>query len=105
MRVIAGDYQGQKGPARTFTPIDVWDVRLAQGKSTSLPLPEGHTVALVVLHGTVLVNDAQVARERSCRAFDRDGGDVTLEANNDATLLVSRVSRSTNRWWRMARSS
>ena len=47
VRVIAGDYQGQKGPARTFTPINIWDLRLAQGKTTTLTLPEGHTVALV----------------------------------------------------------
>lgn len=88
VRVIAGDYQGQKGPARTFTPINIWDLRLAQGKTTTLTLPEGHTVALVVLRGTALLNDAQIAREAQLVLLDRDGGDITLEANNDVTVLV-----------------
>ncbi|MET3372296.1 redox-sensitive bicupin YhaK (pirin superfamily) [Variovorax boronicumulans] len=53
VRVIAGDYLGHKGPARTFTPIDVWDLRLNQGAQVTLPVPEGHTAAVVVLRGTV----------------------------------------------------
>ena len=88
VRVIAGDYQGQTGPARTFTPVNIWDVRLARDKSVTLDLPEGHTVALAVLGGTVLVNDAEVVRSGQLVAFARTGGAVTLEANNDVTVLV-----------------
>jgi redox-sensitive bicupin YhaK (pirin superfamily) len=88
VRVIAGEYDGQRGPARTFTPIDVWDVRLNQGGSTLFALPEGHTVALVVLRGTVLVNGETIAREAQMVQFDRDGSDIAIEANTDATLLV-----------------
>jgi redox-sensitive bicupin YhaK (pirin superfamily) len=88
VRVIAGEYDGQRGPARTFTPIDVWDVRLNQGGSTRFALPEGRTVALVVLHGTVMVNGETVAREAQMVQLDRDGSDIAIEANTDATLLV-----------------
>ena len=87
VRVIAGAFEGQRGPARTFTPIDVWDVRLAAGKTAHLNAVPGHTLALVVLHGTVLVNGEQVAREGQLVRFDREGETVTLEANNEATLL------------------
>src|SRR5690606_34786693 len=41
VRVIAGNYQGHAGPARTFTSMNVWDLRLHQGKSAELSLPEG----------------------------------------------------------------
>lgn len=88
VRVIAGDYQGHHGAARTFTPINIWDLRLARGKTTTLTLPEGHTVALVVLHGTMLVNGAQIAREAQLVQLDRDGGGITLETNDDTTVLV-----------------
>ena len=88
LRVIAGDYIGNKGPAHTFTPIDVWDVRLRQGKTTTLPIPEGRTAALVVLHGTVLVNSQEVVREAQMVLLDRAGKDLRVEANNDATLLL-----------------
>jgi redox-sensitive bicupin YhaK (pirin superfamily) len=88
VRVIAGEFPGAKGPARTFTPIDIWDVRLSRDKSTTLSLPEGHTVAIAVLSGTVLVNDQEVARGSQLVHFERTGGEITLEANSDATLLV-----------------
>lgn len=51
VRVIAGKYGGQKGPAKTFTPINLWDVNLRAGKSAELPLPDGHTTAFLVLSG------------------------------------------------------
>lgn len=87
VRVIAGALQGQAGPARTFTPMDVWDLRLRQGAAADLRAPEGHTLALVVLHGTVQVNDAAVAREGQLVHLDRAGTQVRIEANNDATVL------------------
>ncbi|TAL88388.1 MAG: pirin family protein [Candidimonas sp.] len=88
LRVIAGDYKGHHGPARTFTPIDVWDVCLRAGHTTELTAPEGRTFALVVLHGAVLVNGQQIVREAQMVMLDRAGTDVSLEANSDATLLV-----------------
>lgn len=88
VRVIAGNYKGHQGPAKTFTPIDVWDLRLRAGHTTELMAPEGRTFALVVLHGTVLVNGQQLAREAQMVMLDRAGTDVSLEANSDATVLV-----------------
>ncbi|MEB0012235.1 pirin family protein [Glaciimonas sp. Gout2] len=88
MRVIAGQFEGAQGPAHTFTPINVWDVRLHQGSTTTLPIPTGHVAAVVVLHGTILVNGAEVAREAQVVLLDRDGDSVLLEANSDATLLL-----------------
>ncbi len=88
VRVIAGQFGGARGPARTFTPMDVWDLRLNRDASTTLDFAEGHTVAMVVLHGTVLANDSQVAREGQMLLFDRAAGQVKLEANAEATVLV-----------------
>lgn len=88
LRVIAGDYEGHTGPARTLTPIDIWDIRLDLGGTTSLTLPEGRTLGLVVLRGHVLINGADKVREAQFALFDREGGDVAIEAETDATLLV-----------------
>jgi redox-sensitive bicupin YhaK (pirin superfamily) len=88
VRVIAGDFDGHRGPARTFTAMDVWDVRLSVGKSATFSLPEGRTLALVVLKGTVLVNGSAVTREAQMVTLARDGRDVSLEANTDATVLL-----------------
>jgi redox-sensitive bicupin YhaK (pirin superfamily) len=88
VRVIAGEFDGHRGPARTFTPIDVWDVRMIQSASARFKVPAGRTLALVVLHGTVLVNGSEVAREAQLVQFESEGNDVEIEANSDATLLV-----------------
>lgn len=88
VRVIAGAYEGAAGPARSFTPIDIWDLRLHRDGVTTLDLPEGHTLGLVVLSGTILVNDSAVAREAQLVLLDRTGGGVTIEANNEARILV-----------------
>jgi len=88
VRIIAGEYRGHRGPARTFTPIDVWDMRLNRAHRAEFSVVEGRTLALVVLKGTALVNDSQVAREAQLVLLDRPGREVTLEANSDAVILV-----------------
>ncbi len=88
LRVIAGDYDGHRGPAQTFTPVDVWDIRLRERHELRLPVAAGRTAALVVLRGTVLVNGQQVARDGQLVTFERDGTDLKIEANTDATLLL-----------------
>lgn len=88
VRVIAGSYEGHQGPARTFTPIDVWDLRLKQGGHTELTVPEERTALLIVLRGSVRVNGDQVAREGQMVMLDRDGTNISLEADTDATLLL-----------------
>ena len=88
LRVIAGEFEGRKGPALTFSPIDVWDVKLQQGAGARFSFPASRTVALVILRGTVQVNGDAVAREGQLVVMDREAGHVSLEANNDATFLV-----------------
>jgi quercetin 2,3-dioxygenase len=87
VRVIAGDYDGHEGPARTFTPMNVWDIRLGRGKQAAFTLPEGHTTAVVVLHGSVRVN-GEVVGEAQVALLDRAGDSVRLEAGEDATVLL-----------------
>jgi redox-sensitive bicupin YhaK (pirin superfamily) len=88
LRVIAGDYQGQLGPTHTFTPMQVWDLRLNQGGVSNLALPEGWNAALLVLRGTVRINGSSVASEAQTVLLDRSGGSVTIEANSDALVLL-----------------
>lgn len=87
LRVIAGEYGSIRGPAQTFTPINVWDVRLKAASTATLTARPGHTLALIVLHGTVLVNGQDVAREGQLVHMERTGDTVLLEANNDVILL------------------
>jgi redox-sensitive bicupin YhaK (pirin superfamily) len=88
LRVIAGEFAGRKGPAQTFSPVEVWDLRLRDGKRADFAVPDGHTLAVVVLAGTVRVNGEAVVREAQAALLDQPGTTFTLEANGDAKLLV-----------------
>lgn len=88
LAVIAGDYDDASGPARTFSPINVWDLRLNRDGATTLTVPEGHTTMVVVLSGTVQLGDTKIARDAELAMFEREGTEIDLEANNDAKLLV-----------------
>jgi redox-sensitive bicupin YhaK (pirin superfamily) len=88
LRVIAGDFQGHKGPARTATPMDVWDMRLTKGHTSTFTVPDGHTLALVVLNGEIVVNGETKAAGAQFVLLDRDGSDVSIEAKTEATVLL-----------------
>lgn len=88
LRVIAGEFAGKTGPARTFSPMHVWDLRLAAGCISKLDVPKGWNTALIVLRGTVHVNDSAVAREAQMVVLDIAGEHVSIEANNDAVVLL-----------------
>ena len=82
------DYNGRKGVAKTFSPINLWDVNLRAGKSAELPLPDGHTTTFLVLSGEVLVNGESKASEGDLAIFERTGNGITVSAKKDAKLLV-----------------
>ena len=88
VRVIAGEFGGHKGPAKTFTAINVWDLRLSAGKTATLSTPEGHTTAVIPMHGSAVLNGTQAAGEAQLAIFDRRGGEFTIGTESDATLLV-----------------
>ena len=88
LRVIAGEYGAARGPAKTFTPINIWDLRLNANGRASFNAPEGHTLAVLVQSGAVKLNDAALAREAQFAIFEREGGAITLEAQGDAKALV-----------------
>ena len=88
VRVIAGQHDGTRGPARTFTPINVWDVRLNRDAAVTLDLPDGHTAILVVLSGRITVGGDEVAGAAEALLLDRSGDGVAIAADAETVLLV-----------------
>jgi hypothetical protein len=88
LRVIAGEYAGVKGPADTFTPVHVWDLRLANNKQTELAVPDGYTMALAVLRGALRVNGSETIDAAEIGLFDRTGNIISIECVKDARVLV-----------------
>jgi quercetin 2,3-dioxygenase len=88
VRVIAGNINGITGPARTFTPVNLFDVRMSAGSRAELSLPEGHNSATVLLRGSVLVNGSAIDAEAQWALLSPGGESVQLEAKEDSILLV-----------------
>jgi redox-sensitive bicupin YhaK (pirin superfamily) len=88
LRVIAGGYDGNQGPAHTFSPMNVWDVRLKAGKRATFELPDGDTTALFVLKGVVRTDDGQPVGEGELALYERKGDSITIDAVEDSTVLL-----------------
>lgn len=88
LRVIAGEYAGYQGPARTFTEMNVWDIRLNSNHSVQFSLTSGHTLMLVVLKGSVQVNEQEQLAEAQLMLLSREGEDLLLQADSDTILLL-----------------
>lgn len=88
-RVIAGELNGTKGPAKTFTPVNVFDVRLQAGARAELSLPTGQNAALVLLRGDVVVNESSALKgEAQIAPLSPTGETVVLEAKTESLLLI-----------------
>lgn len=89
LRVIAGEYAGKIGPSSTFTPINLWDLRLSANKRVTLEVPEGHTTTLFVLQGQVRINNSEaIVGEAELGVLEREGDKFELESvSGDAIVL------------------
>ena len=87
-RLIAGDVGGLKGPAHTFTPINLLDVRLTSGGEARFNLPSGFNTAIFLMDGEVAVHGAVVKGDAQLAVLDSAGGELVIEASKDSKLLV-----------------
>jgi hypothetical protein len=71
VRVIAGNYQATQGPAHTFSPMNVWDVRLTAGNCVEFRVPTGWTAALFVLNGTVRLGSGEIVGAAELAVLER----------------------------------
>jgi redox-sensitive bicupin YhaK (pirin superfamily) len=88
LRAIAGNFRGTRGPARTFTPVNVWDLRLKGGARLLLDLPDGHTSAIVALSGRLEIGGAQPASDAEMVLLSREGADTRIGADVESIALV-----------------
>lgn len=87
LRVIAGNFLGAKGPAMTFTPINLWDIRLNAGPTTAFKVPAGHTTSVFVLSGKVELGTGEKIEEAELAVLETSGDTFTLTAHQDAKVL------------------
>jgi quercetin 2,3-dioxygenase len=87
-RVIAGSLHGHSGPAKTFTPLNVWDLDFHANTRTIIETPEGHTALIVVLEGVLALEWGAELREAEGALLSQHGSGVSLAATAPTKALV-----------------
>lgn len=87
IEVIAGNYNGTKGPAYTFTPMEVYNARLKAGAKAELNLPATYNTGLLIIQGAANINGQEVAADHFV-LFKNEGEQISLEAKEDSIILV-----------------
>lgn len=88
VRVIAGSFQAQHGPARTHTAINLWDIQLAENRQMQFSLASGSTVILFTLQGRVQVNEDETLLDAELLSLEREGEMILLQAEQDSRILL-----------------
>lgn len=87
VNVIAGNFNGNKGLAKTYTPINLFDIKMKEGSTLDTTIPATHNMGLLVVEGDIVVNDAPIA-EHSFVLFKNEGEEITISARKDSVLLL-----------------
>jgi redox-sensitive bicupin YhaK (pirin superfamily) len=87
VEIIAGDFNGVRGAASTFTPLQVYNARLKKGASLDIDLPSFYNTGILVVGGSIAVNDTTAPADHFV-LFKNEGEKIQVTANEDAVLLV-----------------
>lgn len=87
VEVIAGNFNGTAGPARTFTPIEMYNLKLQGATTLSLSLPTHFNTAFLLIEGNAVINGSDVPADHFV-LFNNDGEDIRVETATDAVILV-----------------
>lgn len=88
VEVIAGNYKGKKGPAYTFSPIEMYNARLSKGATVDFSFPPHYNTGILVVEGKIKINKASEAPADHFVLFRNEGEEITIEAEDNSVLLV-----------------
>ena len=86
--IIAGEYEDHKGPAASFSPLSLFNVKLKKGKGTSFSFNENHNTGLLIIKGSVTVNNSEKAPTNHFVLFNNKGNEFTVRAEEESTILI-----------------
>ena len=88
VNIIAGEYNGIKGPAFTFSSLNMFNASLMKEAKISFSFPEIHNTGILIIEGEVKLNEAETATENQFVFFGHNGDEINIEALKESTLLV-----------------
>jgi quercetin 2,3-dioxygenase len=88
VEIIAGEYNGIKGPASTFSPLSLLNARLIQNAETSFSFSQNYNTGILIIEGEVKINNSKTASENNFILFGHKGENITLKAIKDSVILI-----------------
>lgn len=88
VEIIAGEFGGEKGPATTFTPVHLFNLKMKKGERADFSFPSGYTTAVLAIEGSALVNGTEKLPVNNLALLERDGEEFTVEALEDGIFLL-----------------
>src|SRR5450759_16163 len=88
VEIIAGEYKGLKGPAFTFTPVNMFNANLIKGARADFSFNKNFNTGMLVIEGEVKINNSKTASENYFILFGHDGEDIIIEALKDSVILI-----------------
>ena len=86
--IIAGEFENSKGPASSFTPLSLFNLKLNKGRGTSLSFNESHNTGLLIIKGNVTINNKERTPTNHFVLFENKGKEFTIRAEDDAEILI-----------------
>jgi len=88
VRIIAGDFLGVRGPAKTYSPIVLLHITLQERSKCTIPLPSTYSVGILVMDGEAVFQGATHAAMHDFVVFEKSGEIITIDAVRETSLLV-----------------
>jgi quercetin 2,3-dioxygenase len=88
IEIIAGEYNGMKGSASTFTPLHLLNVKLEKDAVAHFNFPKHYNTCLLIIKGAVILNDTEKLTENHFALMANDGESFTVKATDDAIVLL-----------------
>lgn len=88
IEVIAGEYDGHKGPASTFTPVHMMNAKLKSGGKADFNFPAHFNTAALIIEGSVIINGEETVKQDHFVLFKNEGETFSIEAKEDAVVLI-----------------
>ena len=88
IEVIAGEFNGEKGPATTFSPVNLMNAKLKSGGKAEFSFPANFNTAALVIEGNIMVNGEEKVATDHLVLFQNEGETFTIEAAEDSIVLI-----------------
>jgi len=88
VEIIAGEYKNVKGTATTFSPINLFNVKLNNNSKADFSFPAKYNTALLVIEGHIIINNTEEVAADHFALFQNEGETFNIQTDDGAVVLV-----------------